>query len=427
MNDTYVKILNTIRDNASNIYRERVPEATQTNIETIQAVMTDVNNAVVANEFMSVLLNVLIKQELHAKIFENPLKSLKRGKKPLGDTVEEVYVNFIKGDVHDPKGLDMLNRKLPDVKTVFHRMNRRDKYKITVDEYELAKAFSSYDKLASFINQIIQTLSNSAELDEFVLTKQLFKQALDNNAIKVVYVADPCASEVNGKEFIKTVKTISGDMTFPNSHNNSYLTAQSTDTKAIITLSKKNEQVLILDNATDVSVNVDVLASLFNMSVAQFNDTRKIVIDAFPDPSIRGALVDEKFFQIYDDGIFFKEFENGEGLYKNYWLHVRQTLAYSILVNGVVFKVASDKDSDGEVETFTVTKTLKTGVTSSNKVNSVKEGSSYSTTLKGLVETDTVQVTMGGTDVTTTAYADGKVAITEVTGNIVITVTGTSE
>ena len=37
------------------------------------------------------------------------------------------------------------------------------------------------------------------------------------------------------------------------------------------------------------------------MSVAEFNDTRKIVIDAFPDPSIRACLVDEQFFQVYDD------------------------------------------------------------------------------------------------------------------------------
>ena len=130
-------------------------------------------------------------------------------------------------------------------------------------------------------------------------------------------------------------------MSFPNDRNNSYLTAQSTDTKPITTFSRKSEQVLILDNATDVTVNVDVLASLFNMSVAEFNDTKKIVIDAFPDASIRGALVDEQFFQIFDDLYYVSSFKNEEGLYDNYYLHVWQTLAYSILVNGVVFKVAA--------------------------------------------------------------------------------------
>ena len=70
-------LLNTIRDNASSMYQERIPEATRTNIEQVQQAMTDPNNAVVVNEFMSTLLNILIKQQLINKFFSDPLKSLK--------------------------------------------------------------------------------------------------------------------------------------------------------------------------------------------------------------------------------------------------------------------------------------------------------------------------------------------------------------
>lgn len=418
------EILNTIRDNASDIYRERIPEATQNNIQAVQEAMTDPENAVVTNEFMSTLLNMIIKQVIHNKLFSNPLKSLKKGKKPLGDTIEEIYTNFIKADVYDQTGANLLQRKLPDTKTVFHRMNRQDKYKVTVNPEELFKAFASYERLESYIGGIINTLYNSSELDEFVLTKELIKQALDNNAIKIVNIDDPLLGETQAKNFIKAVKTVSGDMVFPNSNNNAYLEAQDRDSKPIITFSRPSEQVLILDNPTNVSVNVDVLATVFNMSVAQFNETRKIVIDAFPDPDIRACLVDEQFFQIYDDLLMFREFENPEGLYKNYYLHVWQTLAYSILVNAVCFKVASDEDSDGEVEEFDVTYSLKSGVTSSNKRKSVAEGSSYSTTLSGLSDGDTVTVTMGGTNVTSGSYDEdtGKISISSITGDIVITV-----
>lgn len=427
-------VLNTIRDNASDMYRDRIPEATQTNITDVQEAMCDPNNAVVTNEFMGMLLNLVIKQVIHSKLFSDPLKALKKGKKPLGDTVEEIYANFLKAKQYDPTGAELLSRELPDVKAVYHRMNRQDRYKVTVNPEQLFKAFASYDKLQSFIATIINSLYNSSELDEFVLMKQLIAQAIDQNAMVVVEVPDPCTSEQNAKAFIKTVKTVSGDMQFPNSNNNAWLTAQSTDTNPLITFSKKNEQVLILSNPTDVAVNVDVLASVFNMSVAEFNDTRKIIIDAFPDPDIRGALVDEQFFQVFDDLVLFKDFENGEGLYKNYYLHIWQTLAYSPLVNAVVFKVqGSDQDSDDTVETFDVTYSLATGVKSTNKRKTATEGTRYSTKLSGVKSTDTVSITMGSTtvesvttptDITSDVYDSdtGEIVIDVVTDDIYITV-----
>jgi len=337
-----LEILNTIRDNATTEYQERIPEATRTNIEEIGALMLDGDNVQVANEFMNTLLNKLVKSVVHTKRFENPLKTLKKGKKPVGDTIEEIYHNFIKGVKPDAISSDLLQRHLPDTKTVYHRKNYENQYPITVDRKRLAKAFMSIDALDSYITGLINTLYNSAELDEFANTKQLIATAIKKGAIKTVDIADPLASESNAKEFIKTVKGVSGMMCFPSKDWNGYLTAQSKDTKAITTFSRKNEQVLIIDTMTDVSVAVDVLASAFNMSVADFNDTAKIVIDAFPTStkgSIRAMLCDKEFFQIFDDFYAITEFFNGKGVYTNYYLNVDQTFAYSPLVNAVAFVV----------------------------------------------------------------------------------------
>jgi hypothetical protein len=338
-----VTVLNTIHANASAVYQDRIPEATRTNLEDIRYAMIDDENVMVANEFMGTLLNKLVKSVVHTKRFQNPLKSLKKGKKPLGDTVEEIYNNFIKGQQYNPAAgaTELMQRSLPDTKTLYHRMNLQMKYPITVSREILSKAFASWDALEQYINDIIAQLYNSAELDEFVNMKQLFKSAMDANAMKVVKVSDPLLGETEGKEFIKAVKTVSNLMQFPNSDFNAYLTAQTTDTKPIVTFTRKNEQVLIISAAADTSVSVDVLASTFNMSVADFNDTRKIVIDAFPVSTVRAALVDEAFFQIYDDLFLIKSFDNGVSVYENYWLHVWQTMAYSILVNAVVFDVAA--------------------------------------------------------------------------------------
>ena len=90
----------------------------------------------------------------------------------------------------------------------------------------------------------------------------------------------------------------------------------------------------------------------------------------------------------------------------------------------------------GETDTFTVNVTHEagvytvtnnlTGATNSNSATSVTEGGSYSGTIAanaGYTLTGaTVSITMGGTDITSTAYSNGTISIANVTGNISISV-----
>lgn len=64
-------------------------------------------------------------------------------------------------------------------------------------------------------------------------------------------------------------------------------------------------------------------------------------------------------------------------------------------------------------------------VSSSNTTSTVEDGDSYTTTLTASTNytLNTVSVTMGGVDVTSTTYSSGTVSIPSVTGNIVITAT----
>ena len=419
-----IEVLNTIRDNASQAYQDRVPEATRTNIEEVGEAITNLNNAVVYNEFISTLANMLYAPMLIKKSWSNPLGKFKKGKKTFGDTVEEVYNNFIKAQTFDQTGSGLLTRHLPDTKVVFHRMNRQDSYVLTDSPEALAKAFKSYEGVSEYLENLFTTIRNSAELDEYILMRELIAQAYESNAMVVVPVADPTASKANADAFIKTVKTVSGDMVFPNEHNNAYLTAQSDDNKPITTFSKLDEQIFIIDNPTNVSVAVDSLAYAFNKSVLEWNSTQKEVIDAFPVEGMVACLVDRNFFQVYDDLFTFREFENGLGLYRNHILHVWQTLGFSILCNAVCFVIASDQNSDGDIaDQYTVTLTLKSGVTSTNKRTAIEEGATYKTTLKGVKGTDTVTVTVGGvTDASAYDSDTGVVKIEKVSGNIAITV-----
>lgn len=330
-------MLNTIRSNASAEYQSRVPEATKTNLADVGgALIADVN---LANEFTSALMNKVAFTFVHNKIFNNPLSMLKKGSKPLADKVEEIFVNYAKAETFDPEGIDLLKRNLPDVKAIYHEMNRKDKYKVSISTEMLAKAFRSYGDLQNLYNLIISSLYNGDNYDEFILFKKLLADAIDKKYMKSIVVEDPTVSAENATKFIKAIKTISSGMVFPSKEYNGYLDTQETDTEPVITFTEIPDQIIVIDNATNVAIDVDVLANAFNLSKQEFL-ARKVVVDAFPDAKIRAMVIDKDFTQIYDDLYQLRRFENAEGLYENYILHHWQTISASPLVNAVAFKIA---------------------------------------------------------------------------------------
>ncbi len=91
---------------------------------------------------------------------------------------------------------------------------------------------------------------------------------------------------------------------------------------------------------------------------------------------------------------------------------------------GVTEGDVPDTPVEPDAVTYTITNNL-TNVTTNNSSVSITEDASYSATLTedDGYELDTVTVTMGGTDVTATVYADGVVTIGAVSGDVVITAT----
>ena len=78
--------------------------------------------------------------------------------------------------------------------------------------------------------------------------------------------------------------------------------------------------------------------------------------------------------------------------------------------------------SGGETVTYSITAAL-TNVTIDNTTESANEGESFAAALTASVgyELSSVKITMGGADITNTAYANGNIYISAVTGDVVIT------
>ena len=217
--ETMVNVLNTIRANASPTYQERVPQATQDNITSVGNPLLEYNATM--NEFLTSLVNRIGLVIVRNKELNNPLAILKQGEMPLGKDIEEIWTNPAKAETFNPQSTDLLKRKLPDTKTIFHRLNRQDKYTVSISNPQLRQAFTSWENLESLLNSIVNSLYSGNYLDEFILCKNTLASAIANNkCIKQTITA--ITDETTAKAFITTARLYHRNITFPSKNYNAY-------------------------------------------------------------------------------------------------------------------------------------------------------------------------------------------------------------
>lgn len=338
-----ITILNTIHAQNSVTYQERVPLATRENLQEVGTAITSYQNT--TNEFLNALVNRIAFVHVSNRRFKNPLSILKKGGKPFGTDIEDIYTNPVKAVTFDGSNTsDMLNVTKPDVKTIYYRMNRQDKYPVSISTPQLQKAFTSLGEMDRFITSIITAMYSGDEMDEYLLMRNLVVGAIADNKVvsqEVEYTGD----EATAKQLIILLKTLSTNFTFPRTDCNGYnvLNKAGIDAKTITpctTWCPKENQVLMIRSDVDAITDVEVLAKAFNMSKTDFL-ARKIVVDTFGDDDTIAFLCDEAVFQVYDDQYQVRSFDNGSNLTTNYWLHHWQTMSISLFGNGIAIKKAA--------------------------------------------------------------------------------------
>ena len=331
-----VNVLNAILSNASEMYQERIPEATVNNIAEVGSAI--MSYQATENEFLSALVNKIAMTIVRNKTFKNPLSVLKKGGVPLGRNIEEIFTNPAKGTNFDPTGVDLLGRVIPDTKAIYHDMNRQGKYKVTILKAQLIQAFTSYSKLEQLLNSIVNSIYSGDNLDEFMLMKNLFASAIVGGKMKTVDVA-PITDANSARAFVKAIKTVGQNMTFPSENFNTYYDInQANDPNPVITWTPLENQVLILRNDVSVDIDVELLAQAFNVSYTDLKQ-RTLIVDGFGEDVNCGAvLCDEAYIQVYDNLTQMESFHNGEGLYDNFIYHHWQTYSLSLFANAMAFK-----------------------------------------------------------------------------------------
>lgn len=334
----YVNILNTIRANATQLYQDRVPVATKDNLSAVGNPI--LSYEAVSNEFLSSLVNRIIMQMVITKRYNNPLAKFKGNELPYGYSQINTYTNPTKAEAFSESiGESLLKKTLPDTKTEFFNMNRQDMYPVTISEESLSLAFTNGNELTDFISSVFNAMYSGDSIDEYLMMKNLFVSALASDKIVNHVVDDPILSPQNAKNFGKTLKTFGGLFKFASSNYNKYSKIKGGTETEIITWTEPEDLLLILPTDILTELDFESLAVAFNMDKVKFLG-QIIEVDNFGDSGIVGVVCDRHVIKVNDHKFKMKEFENGKGLYWNYFLHHWQTLSLSLMSNCVAFTVA---------------------------------------------------------------------------------------
>lgn len=351
LNASTIDILNVIRQNASYDYQQNVPKVKTVNdIPKVGEIIY--GTPAFANQFINALVNRIAIVRVQSATFNNPYSMLKKGYIEYGETVEDIFVSIAKAvdfNVEKATGREF-QRTIPDVRSAFHTMNWRVMYPVTIQDEDLRQAFLSIDGVQNLIAKIVDSVYTAAEYDEFLLFKYLLVKAISHGKMFPISIGagtDLSEAAVQFRGTSNLLPFIASDYNEANVKTNT----------------PKDRQVIFMDALFNAQFDVNVLASAFNMDKADFMG-RLFIIDNWTDfdnerfeviransdnidevtadelallADVKAVILDENWFQVYDNNNKFTEKYVASGLYWNYFYHTWKTVSNSPFANAVVF------------------------------------------------------------------------------------------
>ena len=344
-NNSLKQSLNAIREISSTIYHEYVPIIDDsTDISAFAEPI--MNYPEVYNEFCNVLVNKLVYSQFESKTFNNPLQVLDGDRIPLGYAGEEGYVNPAKGrgfNVNDYAGL--LVKYEADVKIQYQVVNADLQYAVTVSRSQLKKAMTSWANLEEFITSLSNSLYNGAYIDMFKFTKNIISGAYrDNKAIYTTVSA--VSSEDTAKALVEKARELFLNFQLPSTEYNSWSKNDGAG-RPITTWTNPQDIVLVIRNDVRSKIDVQSLASAFNVSYADFIGNVITVdnFDVYDDDGVKvfdgsnivGGIFDKSWFRIKTQDMFMENFYNPNNRTMQYYLNVIRMYNFSLFANHTLF------------------------------------------------------------------------------------------
>lgn len=286
-------------------------------------------------EFLNSVLNKIGKQEFSNLVYKNPLKRI-RGEFVDGPhDIEEIYVERSSDIGYDPDGQGVLDRVKPTTYVQYHVNTVEHGYKCTIQNKQMRKGFLTKNALSTMANTILNQLHTGCEVDEYNDCIKTLKALVNSHELRGLSKSDinkmtsknknnvisvkPVTDESSAKEFIKAIKKTIHKMA---DYSDVYSDKPN--------YAKGSDLILFLDSDTDVEMNVEWLASAFNMTITELNETTKIVIPNMKEKvGAIGVICHHKCLKINPLYYDIDSIKNTKGKFINYDLVTETLLSYT--------------------------------------------------------------------------------------------------
>ena len=431
--------LNKMREmsvDQGSIYHQYVPVVTEsTTIGEFGAPILDSQNLAVLNDFVELLKKVVF-TAVYNKTFNNPLAELEGERMPLGNFIEDVYVNPAKArgfNVNDFAGL--LEKYEAEVAVQYLAVNSDLQYKVTLTRDKIRNAFTSWDNLEALISGYINSLYNGAYLTRYNQAKGLVTAAYTGNNVQYQVIDNP-TDEQSAKSLIRQLRAAYTKMRIPSTRFNAWNKVKG-GRMALKTWTDPEDVIVLISADIEALVDVEVLAAAFNMSKTDFLG-RVIVVDDFNQynedgtvavdgSNIKAMIADRAWFKIKTQDFAMDEFFNANNRCWTYFLNDVRMVNFSLFANAVVFATAAPVVDATAITAGADTASVKAGekvtvpfeLTPPNATTTVTVASSATSYATATIKGKTVEIT---------GVAEGSATITltageGITDTIAVTVT----
>lgn len=353
-------ILNAIANDIGGDFKNAVPIVKETDDQREYGNIV-MGNGTFREQFLNVLWNKIGLTLSFVRSYENPLARFKKGKLEVGEMVEQIWVELTMPegyapDVATPGDVYKVNK--PDVRVAYSSVNSRLMYETTTNEDMLLSAFNTTAGLYNLVTNVVSRLTDSANYDEFIMTKYLMATAY----LKAKPQTVPAVTPENANAIVTKMKAVSNALRFMDAEYNE---------AGVSTYTPIESQVFMLTADTSATLDVNSLAKAYNLDFVQFvgqqfminglNFTAKELerLEVMMEETAKqgiitgykkfttaeknklakvvGATFDEDFLLIFDRLYQMNSKYDERHLNTNYFLHVWKVYTHNPFANCVFF------------------------------------------------------------------------------------------